>query len=126
MEQFIKKLKACNFPITEEKLKDIIVGSVKHINYKNLVITTDNNNSYIRIKLLNNPFDVYLMVWLELVSSAVHEHNNFWGYVLILEGEAEESVYSFDEKQLVLLGNQNFSEGELRTPMLEFWTSVKG
>jgi predicted metal-dependent enzyme (double-stranded beta helix superfamily) len=113
VEQFIRKLKTCSFPITEKKLKDIILNSKQCINYKNLAIEVNNNNTYLRIKLLNSPFDIYLMVWPENVASAVHEHNNFWGYVLILEGNAEELVYSFDEKELVLLKRQDFGEGNL-------------
>jgi hypothetical protein len=113
MEQFISKLRTCNYPVTEEKLKNIFLDSIGLINYKNFISEVNDNNSYSRFKLLNKPFDVYLMVWPGSVASAVHEHNNFWGYVHILEGEAEESVFSFDEKELILLNHQNFSKGEL-------------
>jgi hypothetical protein len=69
--------------------------------------------AYNRIHLLNSPAEVILMYWPAKAESAIHQHNEFWGYVKNLEGSLTERTFEFDDTVLKYTGTTNYMVGSV-------------
>ena len=50
---------------------------------------------YNRIKINDSPMQVFLMTWPPQFLLPIHQHRNFWGYVIPLKGIVAETVYGY-------------------------------
>ena len=103
MDQLIKQLKE----FTSESLSYKNLGelvkkiSVDDLQYRHLLPPLTDTINYTRNILLLEPLECVLLHWPAGVSSAIHYHKGFWGYVLILEGKAENIEYKYEHNQLI-------------------------
>jgi predicted metal-dependent enzyme (double-stranded beta helix superfamily) len=73
---------------------------VDQLNYKELLPEIKDPSEYSRNILLLEPMELVLLHWPAGVESAVHHHEGFWGYVLVLEGTIDNVEYVLDGTQL--------------------------
>lgn len=50
---------------------------------------------YNRIKVCDEPLQVYIMTWPPQFLLPIHQHKNFWGFVIPLEGIVAETIYGY-------------------------------
>lgn len=54
-----------------------------------------NLDEYNCIKMNNSPMQVFLTTWPPQFFFPIHQHKNFWGYVVPLQGIVAETVYGY-------------------------------
>lgn len=57
--------------------------------------------NYSRNVIQMNPLEVVVLRWPEGASSAIHHHEGFWGYVVVVEGACDNVVYKENEDVLI-------------------------
>lgn len=72
------------------------------------------SRGYLRIPILHDFVQIYLMIWPAGESSSIHEHKNFSGVIKVIEGAIEEHHYQFKEesRELHLINIQNYKKGD--------------
>ncbi len=70
---------------------------------------------YNRIKLCEKPFQVFIMTWPPQFLLPIHQHKNFWGYVIPLEGIVAETIYGYAprKKKVFLHPTKTYKQGEI-------------
>ncbi len=74
-----------------------------------------NLEEYNRIKIRDEPLQVFLMTWPPQFMLPIHQHKNFWGFVIPLEGIVAETIYGYAarKKKVFLHPTKTFKPGEL-------------
>lgn len=72
----------------------------------------DNTNTYQRIRIANAPMECLLMIWPPQAETAIHSHENYWGCIKVLEGEALEIHYAEQDGQLKRISKSNLRKGD--------------
>ncbi len=72
-------------------------------------------DTYSRIKVCDKPLQVFLMIWPPQFLLPIHQHNNFWGYVIPLQGIVAETVYGYAprKKKVFLHPTKTHKTGEI-------------
>lgn len=72
-------------------------------------------NKYNKIIIQKSPLKIFLLTWPPQISIPVHNHNKYWGYLIVLNGQIRESLYDYDDDNKVLSINpsRNCTKGEL-------------
>lgn len=70
---------------------------------------------YTKIKITDQPMQVFLMIWPPQFLLPIHQHNNFWGYVVPLKGIVGETIYGYAsrKKKVFLHPTKTFKPGEI-------------
>lgn len=89
--------------------------------WQHLIPSIDDQKRYQRIRLLETPVEVLLMVWPAGIASAIHSHTNYWGYIKLLEGEGVERPYELKDNQLVPKPTIEVKAGDL---LAEEWNGI--
>ncbi|GEM_PF-782211 len=86
----------------------------KDISYKEYLKGV-NTNEYNRILIAEDPMQVFLMTWPPQFFLPIHQHNNFWGFVIPVEGIVSETIYGYDElkKKVFVHPTKTFNTGEV-------------
>lgn len=71
------------------------------IDYSDYQPEVKDPNNYARNVALLDPLEVAILYWPPQTESAIHFHQGFWGYVVILEGEGENIEYELKDHQLI-------------------------
>jgi len=103
MEKFIEHLQRSfsKSDIGFRKLGKVILKfPFKEIKYQHLLDESSSSDTYHRIPLIDSPLEVTLLHWPPGAESAVHWHQGFYGYVLVLDGRAEDISYSYKQPKL--------------------------
>lgn len=95
MRKIIKGLKAfnssnINYQSLGAFVKKLEVSNIDYLSHLPAISDPDN---YRRNILLLEPLECVLLHWPPNVESAVHFHQGFWGYVLVLEGTCDNVEY---------------------------------
>ncbi|MDR4987879.1 MAG: cysteine dioxygenase family protein [Bacteroidales bacterium] len=72
-------------------------------------------NTYNRIKINDTPLQVFLMTWPPQFFLPIHQHRNFWGYVVPLKGLISETIYGYAarKKKVYLHPTKTHKPGEI-------------
>lgn len=70
------------------------------IEYQHLLDKNIASEGYTRIPLIDSPLEVTLIHWPAGAESAIHWHQGFYGYVLVLNGQAEDITYLYKDGRL--------------------------
>ena len=72
-------------------------------------------SQYSRIEISESPMHVFLMIWPPQFLLPIHQHNNFWGFVVPVRGIVAETLYGFAprKKKIFLHPTKTFNPGEL-------------
>ena len=73
---------------------------ISNIDFQSHLPLITNPNNYSRNILLLEPLECVLLHWPPGVESAVHFHQGFWGFVLVLEGTCDNIEYKHTGNQL--------------------------
>lgn len=95
--------------------------TINPIDWQNYIPPVEDRNKYQRIRLLESPVEVLLMVWPAGIASAIHSHTNYWGYIKILEGRGVERPYELKNNQLLSGMPFTVKTGEL---VAEEWNAI--
>lgn len=68
--------------------------------YESYLPKADNNYDYARNILTLKPLEAVLIYWPPGVRSAIHHHEGFYGYVVVLEGMLQDRTFTFKDKVL--------------------------
>lgn len=95
MNEFLQELINWN---PDEVSQDRLSSFVQQLNwsqlkYEDQVPEAGDPNNYSRNILLTHPVECVLIHWPPGVSSAVHLHDGYWGFVLVLEGACENKEF---------------------------------
>ncbi len=116
MEQLIQALEQLNEKeiIPAEALKALTSVPFKELDYKKYLDGID-LSVYNRIKIMDTPMQVYLMTWPPQFLLPIHQHKNYWGYVLPLEGIVAETIYGYAarKKKVFLHPTKTHKPGEI-------------
>lgn len=95
-------------------LKALSSVPVKELEYKKYLDGVD-LSIYNRIKIVDAPMQVYLMTWPPQFLLPIHQHKNYWGYVLPLEGIVAETIYGYAarKKKVFLHPTKTHKPGEV-------------
>lgn len=74
--------------------------SLTAIDYQPHLPAVNNPNDYARNILLLEPLEAVLIYWPPGVRSAIHHHQGFYGYVVVLEGMLQDRTFTFAGKVL--------------------------
>lgn len=69
--------------------------------YREILPDFDETGNYTRNILMLEPLECVLLHWPPGVESAIHYHEGFWGYVLVLEGTCDNVEYAHRGNELV-------------------------
>jgi len=84
-----------------EQLGDVIYGlDFKDVDYEPYLPADRSKTDYCRKVLHKAPLECVLLYWPPATESAIHFHQGFWGYVAVLEGEAENIDFKHKNKEL--------------------------
>lgn len=103
MQSFIEQLKEnaaslCDF----EKLGEFVRSfDYNTLDFESLVPKIEEENNYARNILMMHPIEVAVLHWPSGVASAVHYHQGFYGYVVVLRGELNNEEYTLDGDRLL-------------------------
>lgn len=70
---------------------------------------------YNRIKISDSPLQIFLMTWPPQFLLPIHQHKNFWGYVIPLQGIVAETIYGYAarKKKVYLHPTKTHKHGEI-------------
>ncbi len=97
----------------------LIMQTLSGINFKKLAYKEHLNgydvNAYNRIKINDTPLQVFLMTWPPQFFLPIHQHRNFWGYVVPLKGFIAETIYGYAarKKKVYLHPTKTHKPGEI-------------
>lgn len=65
--------------------------------------------------LLKDPVEVFLMKWPPQFFYPIHQHSNFWGFVIPLKGILSETLYGYapNKRKVFIHPTKTFREGEI-------------
>lgn len=88
--------------LTYERLGNLVKSiDPDQVAYRELLPAFDETGNYTRNILMLEPLECVLLHWPPGVESAVHFHEGFWGYVLVLEGTCDNVEYEHAGDELV-------------------------
>lgn len=61
----------------------------------------ENDKTYARNILCMDPLELVILNWPASIESAIHFHEGFYGYVVILDGEGLDVVYTYEQNELI-------------------------
>lgn len=95
MQQIVERLREFNEGTLSYESLGAYVKSldVDSIDYKALIPDLKDDINYTRNILLLDPLECVILHWPPNVESAVHYHDGFYGYVLVLEGTCDNVEY---------------------------------
>jgi len=97
MKEILRKLED-HSPLDYEALGKLLEEiDFSAVDYESLIPEITSSDSYSRNILTLNPIEVIVLHWPPGVSSAVHHHDGFWGYVAVLQGACENVEYLHKE-----------------------------
>lgn len=97
MEKLLQELQALKGKTIDPNLirKIILSHDLRNLDYRQYLEGTD-MSSYHRIPLLEEPVQAFIMVRPPQHHLPIHQHNNFWGFIIPLEGVVSETMYNYD------------------------------
>lgn len=116
MDKIIKALEALKGKTIEP---GTIREALKDINLKNIVIDKNSlgivPDAFNRRMIMTDPLQVYLMIWPPQFFYPIHQHNNFWGFVIPIKGLLAETLYGYapNKRMVYIHPTKNFNPGEL-------------
>ena len=116
MNRIIKALKALKDKTIEP---NIVRQALESINMKSIRVDNAYENpdsdSYKKYILMEEPFQVYLMNWSPQFFFPIHQHNNFWGFVIPIQGVLSETIYGYaaNKKKVFIHPTKSYKPGEL-------------
>jgi SAM-dependent methyltransferase len=98
MKKLIENLQLqLNGEVTLEKIGAFVKNlALNELEYLDFLPEIAHQNKYARKTLALEPIELSLLLWPPGVESAVHLHEGFFGYVLCLEGEIENTSYVYN------------------------------
>ncbi len=72
----------------------------RELTYKPHLPQAESKNDYARHILTLDPLEAVLIYWPPGVRSAIHHHEGFYGYVVVLEGMLQDRTFTFRDKVL--------------------------
>lgn len=103
MQQLLEALKVFeNEEPGFERLGDFVFNfDFSILNYEPLIPAAEKAGDYGRNILSMDSVECVLLNWDPGVESGIHHHQGFWGYVIILEGKAQDIHYKWYDDKLV-------------------------
>ena len=102
MQELIARIKKESKEITYEELIDFInTLDLEHLEFETGVPEPAVAGDYGRNILCLDPFECVLINWPPTVESAIHHHAGLFGYVYVLEGEADNILYKEEDGKLI-------------------------
>ena len=103
----MKKLLSSLNKISETSINSNLVKNIldkvdfSDIDYKEFISGYD-LSKYNKIIIKNKPLQIFLVTWPSQATLPVHQHNKYWGYIIVLENMLSESLYEYDDKNNIL------------------------
>lgn len=114
MEWLVEKINSFKGEVNFESLGDFVRSlNQAEIDYDAFVRKPEKAGEYGRNILSLAPFECVLINWPAGAESAIHFHKDFFGYVLVLEGELEDAAYRRDGNQLIEMAIEKFGKSDL-------------
>lgn len=68
-----------------------------------------------RQMVMDDPVQVFLMTWPPQFFYPIHQHNNFWGFVIPVQGFLSETIYGYaaNKRKVFIHPTKIFKKGEL-------------
>lgn len=116
MKQLLEALRGLEGKTIEPAL---VMQTLSGINLKQLTydeyLEGYDVNKYNRIKINDTPLQVFLMTWPPQFFLPIHQHRNFWGYVVPLKGFIAETIYGYAarKKKVYLHPTKTHKPGEI-------------
>ncbi|MFO7978334.1 MAG: hypothetical protein R6U64_06705 [Bacteroidales bacterium] len=97
MEKLLQELQALKGQEIEPNIvrKTLLSHDLRNLQYKQYLQGAD-MNSYNRINLIDEPLQAFIMIRPPQHHLPIHQHNNFWGFIIPLEGIVSETMYNYD------------------------------
>jgi len=97
LEDLAEKLASCNFH--DRKAVEPLLNRLK-LNTKNIAkkCTWDNDKYTRNVAYRDENFEVLLLCWKPGHSSPIHDHSGSSCWMAVLQGEAQEEIYSYELK----------------------------
>ncbi len=98
---------------------NIVRQTLETIDLKNIqiehIIDHGELDAHKRIMIMEEPFQVYLMVWPPQFFFPIHQHTNFWGFVIPLKGVLSETIYGYaaNKRKVFIHPTKSFKQGEI-------------
>ena len=98
---------------------NMVRQSLESINFKTIrpedMFTKDDLDVQGRYMIMDDLFQVYFMVWAPQFFFPIHQHNNFWGFVIPIKGVLSETIYGYapNKRKVFIHPTKSFKSGEL-------------
>jgi len=116
MKQIIELLKSLK---GKEIDPNIVRGAILTVDLKKIGIEEEFRNlkadEFHRQLVMDDPIQVFLMTWPPQFFYPIHQHNNFWGFVIPVEGVLSETIYGYapNKRKVFIHPTKNYNKGEL-------------
>lgn len=115
MEKLLMDLKGLEGKTIEPNIVRTILLShnLRTLNYQKYLEGAD-LTGYNRIDLMDGPVQAFIMTRPPQHHLPIHQHNNFWGFIVPLRGIVSETMYNFDSTKLKVYihPTKTYSKGE--------------
>ena len=115
MKKLLQQLKALEGKKIEPNVVRELIRShdLRTLEYESYLEGQD-LTGYNRIPLLEEPVQAFIMVRPPQHNLAIHHHNNFWGFIVPLQGIVAETIYRYDQpkKKVYIHPTKTFSKGD--------------
>ncbi len=97
MEELLQDLRALKEQDIEPNLvrKTLLSHDLRNLQYQQYLQGADMSR-YHRIPLIDEPLQAFIMIRPPQHHLPIHQHNNFWGFIIPLEGIVSETMYNYD------------------------------
>lgn len=98
---------------------NIVRQTLYAINLKKLVIDKEikdlKKDEFNRRMITNDPMQIFLMTWPPQFFYPIHQHANFWGFVIPIKGVLSETIYGYapNKRKVFIHPTKTFNKGEL-------------
>ncbi len=88
--------------------------NIKSLSYSGYLKDQD-LSKYNKIKICDTPLQVFIMTWPPQFLLPIHQHRNFWGFVIALEGIVAETIYGYAprKRKVYLHPTKTYKPGEI-------------
>jgi quercetin dioxygenase-like cupin family protein len=116
MEKVLEKLRKLESKVIEPNILKMTLGTFDFSNVQYMQYLDETKfDQYHRVYIMEAPMRVFLTVWPPQSQLSAHQHNNFWGYIIVLKGLLTETPFVFEPEasQLSCHPPKSYGKGEV-------------
>lgn len=116
MKEIVRVLKGLKGQTIEP---NIVRQAIESVDLSKITLTDEvvfiEKDAHGRQTIIADPVQLFLMTWPPQFFYPIHQHNNFWGFVVPIQGVLSETIYGYapNKKKVFIHPTKTFGRGNL-------------